>query len=130
MYRMDNTYVQKVKEWVSLDNHVLHGNEGIKHIKDNMQDIVDKKRELEVDIVDYIEKNKYEKLTLNIGDGTIKFGKKTSVPPISLKLVKIILEKYSNENPSEHLNITKIGDFLVDNLERKTSVYIRRELKI
>jgi hypothetical protein len=67
-------------------------------------------------------------LTVNITDGTIKFGKKTSQQPITLKLLKFLLDKYSEEEDS-NLDITKLYEFIADSLDKKTSFFMKREVK-
>ena len=132
---MDPSYIQKVKEWVVLDNAIMRGMEPvieskkvIKKLEEDIQPQVEKKREIEDSIVEYIQKNKYEKLTVNINDGTIKFGKKTAAPPLSLKLIKALLEKYAIENMDDNIDPSKIYDFMIDNFEKKTSYFIKRDI--
>jgi hypothetical protein len=132
---MDTEYITKVKKWVDYDNQILRTQEKVKvHIdaveknKEEIKPITEKKKEIEDEIVNYIESNKLEKLTVNITDGTIKFGKKTSQQPITLKLLKFLLDKYSEEEDS-NLDITKLYEFIADSLDKKTSFFMKREVK-
>ena len=55
---MDDQYVEKMKEWIELDN--VYGS-----LRQQMSDLADKKKELEDDILKYIEEN-------NLGDEGVK----------------------------------------------------------
>jgi mevalonate kinase len=132
---MDAQYINKVKQWVELDNKIIRTQEVTKpHIeaieqnKETIKPMLDKKKEIEDEIVQYIESNKLEKLTVNITDGAIKFGKKTSQQPITLKLLKSILDKYSEEEDCD-VDTAKLYDFILDNLDKKTSYFMKRDIK-
>lgn len=125
---METKYIDKVKQWVSLDNKITRGMDKIKVVKDDIQPIIDARKEIEDDILNYIQTNKYEKLTLNISDGTIKFGKKTTTTSLSLKLLKVLFEKYAEENPTDVFDADKLHEFLMENLEKKTNYYIKRDI--
>jgi hypothetical protein len=132
---MDAQYINKVKQWVELDNKIIRSQEVTKpHIeaieqnKETIKPMLDKKKEIEDEIVQYIESNKLEKLTVNITDGAIKFGKKTSQQPITLKLLKSILDKYSEEEDCD-VDTAKLYDFILDNLDKKTSYFMKRDIK-
>lgn len=130
---MDNEYINKVKKWVELDNNILRSQETIKpHLeaigknKEELQTILDEKKNIEDEIVQYIEKNKYDKLTVNITDGIIKFGKKTAQQPVTLKILKHLLDRYSEENNTD---LTELFEFITENLDKKTSYFMKREIK-
>lgn len=119
---MDFNYVKRVQEWVELDNQVLKN-------KEEMKTTLDRKKELEEDILDYVETNKLDSLCLNISDGTIKFGKRSSTQPLSIKLIRQTLEKYVQEKPSLRLDVNEVCDYIASNLEKKTATYLRRDIK-
>jgi len=117
---MDPRYVDKIQEWVRLDNQIIRA-------KDSTSDISQRKKELEEDIVEYISKQKLEALTISISDGTIKFSTQNSKAPLTLKSLKTILEKYSSDvTPIEVDDIIK---FIAGNIETKTKTFIRRDVK-
>jgi hypothetical protein len=118
---MDITYVKKVQEWVELDNKILKN-------KDEIKDTVEKKKDLEDDILQYIEENKFDNLSLSISDGNIKFAKKTNTQPLSIKTIKTILEKYKFEK-NVALDADDICAFVSSNLEKKSSVFMKRDIK-
>lgn len=118
---MDISYINKVREWVEIDNKILRS-------KDNIKEAVDKKKDLEEEILEYVEKNKLTELTLNISDGTIKFSKKVATQPLSIKTIKALMEKYKEEYNLD-IDVNDICTFISSNLEKKTSHFMKRDVK-
>lgn len=118
---MDINYMKKIQDWVKLDNTIMHNKEEI-HI------VSERKKELEDDITSYVEKNKLDNLTLNITDGFIKFSKRTTTQSLSIKVIKLLLDKYSTEY-NQNLNIDEICDYLTANLEKKQTISMKRDIK-
>ena len=118
---MDFTYVKRVQEWVELDNQVLRNKELIK-------DVTERKKQLEEDILEYVETNKLDSLCLNISDGTIKFGKRSSTQPLSIKYIRQTIEKYAEEK-SLAIDVNELCDYISSNLEKKTQTYLKRDIK-
>lgn len=117
---MDPEHIDKVKKWVTLDNKVQKSKEVIKTVQDD-------KKALEDEILDYVANNNCEKLVINISDGTIKFAKKTTQQSISIKYLKDILRKFSEEKQSiPHEELVK---YITDNLEKHTSLTMKRDIK-
>lgn len=117
---MDIAYVKKVQEWVECDNKILKSKEAIK-------EVVEKKKELEEEIIEYVEDNKYDKLTLNITDGAIKFSKRNTTQPLSMKVVRGILQSYCDKE--EHIDVSAIMKYISESLETKQKVCMNREIK-
>lgn len=117
---MDPTYVNKIQEWVRLDNQLLRA-------KEESAECVDKKRELEDEIIKFVTEKKLENLTINISDGAIKFPTTNTKAPLNIKTLKGLLEKYSQE--VAFVNTNELLKFINDNLETKSKVSIRRDLK-
>jgi len=117
---MDPRYVEKIQEWVKLDNQLLR-------VKDSTSDIQQKKKDLEEDILEFISKNKLEALTINISDGTIKFSSQNTKTPLNMKSLKTILDKYSSEECP--INVDEIIKYISNNLETKTRSFIKRDVK-
>lgn len=133
---MDPQYVQLVKEWVKLDNIILLNNTEAKVIKDNAKQIEErvnetneKKKNVEKQIIEYVQTNKLESMQLKISDGVITFSKKTTQKPLNQKFLKEVLEKYAEENPSEAINYNKIFEYVVSNIDKKVEYSINRNLK-
>ena len=116
---MDIGYIKKIQDWVQYDNRILKN-------KEDMKDVIDKKKELEEDILEYIEKNKYDKLTVNITDGNIKFSKRNTTQPLSMKTLRTIFEKYNNKGGD--LDITEIMKFISESLETKQKIHMQRDI--
>lgn len=117
---MDIQYIRKVQEWVEYDNKILKN-------KDEMKTIVEKKKELEDDILKFVEDNKYDKLVLNISDGNIKFSNRKVSQALSMKVLRGILEKYNIQE--ESINVEDIMQFISESLETKQKIHMVREFK-
>jgi hypothetical protein len=117
---MDTTYIDKMKDWIDLDNKTIE-------LKEKLNEIANKKKELEDDITKYIEDNNFEKITVDVDDGHLKFQKRNTTQTISLKYLKSTLLKYHEEK--EEINIDGIYDFLSSNLETKSKIYIKRDVR-
>ena len=118
---MDTEYVKKIQKWVEYDNVITK-------YKNDMKDYVDKKKELEDSILEYVEQNKYDKLTVNISDGNIKFSKRNTTQPLSMKTLRHILEKYATDS-KKSIDTNQLLDFIQESLETKTKIHMTREIK-
>jgi len=101
---MDPRYIEKIQEWVKLDNQLLREN-----------------------ILEFINQNKLEALTINISDGTIKFATQNSKSPLTIKSLKSILDKYNNE--VSPINVDDLVKYINANMETKSRTYIKRDVK-
>lgn len=119
---MDAIYVDKVKEWVELDNKVME-------LKTSINEVAEKKKELEEDIIDYVEKNQLENISLALSDGKLKFPKTTVKQSLSMKYLKTTLAKFSEDNPLANLDVDALCKYLVDNLETSSKVTIKRSVR-
>jgi hypothetical protein len=117
---MDPEHIDKIKQWVTLDNKVQKSKEAIKSVQDD-------KKALEEEILDYVASNNCDKLVINISDGTIKFAKKTTQQSISMKYLKDILRKFSEEKQSIPHDI--LLKYITDNLEKHISLTMKRDIK-
>ena len=120
-HQMDLEYFQKVQAWVGLDNRIITG-------KEELKPIMEQKAALETDILTYIEEKKFEDLTVNITDGTIKFGKKTVTQGLSGKVVKGMLDTYAQEKGIT-IDVDDFCNYMATNLEKKNSIYMKRNLR-
>lgn len=121
---MDIAYVKKVQEWVELDNILLKS-------KDDTRDVVDKRKVLEESILEYVEKNNFDNFDLTISDGKIKFAKKTNTQSLSTKTIKTLLTSYfaAPERANVVVDVDEICEYITSNLEKKTSIYMKRDIK-
>lgn len=141
---MDSTYVEKVRRWVALDNRVIRN-------KQEMASVLEERKELEDDILDYVETESLDGLTLSISDGSIKFAKRTSSSPLTLKSLRTILSGLFVEHDDEPSDaesearkrrvvqaLTSVGnedaiDAIVDhvaaNLTKKSVLTLKRDIR-
>ena len=121
---MDITYVKKVQEWVELDNIIMKS-------KEDTKDVVDRRKVLEESILEYVEKNNFDNFDLTISDGKIKFAKKTNVQSMSTKTIKNLLTSYfaAPERANIQVDVDEICEYITSNLEKKTSIYMKRDIK-
>ena len=117
---MDNEYVEKMKEWIELDNTYTS-------LRQQMNDLTDQKKLLEDDILKYVEDNNLEKVVVSISDGTLKFPKRSTQQAISLKFLKANLSKYNEEKSP--INVEEVYKFLISNLETKTKLSIKHDVR-
>jgi hypothetical protein len=114
---MDPSYVEKVQEWVTLDNQVLK-------YKQDIQTIIDKKREIETEILDYIKEQNLDGMSLTTSDGKIKFPKRQVTQSLSIKVLRELLDKYfKNESAVED-----VVKFVSANLDKKMQITMKREI--
>jgi hypothetical protein len=119
---MDPQYISKVQQWVEYDNALLKQ-------KESMKDVQDKKREVEEDIISYIEKNKYDNLQITITDGHIKFGKRKVTQQLSLRVLRSILESYNTQEKTHPIDVDHLLQHIQDSLEVKSKYIMTREIK-
>lgn len=117
---MDNHYVDKMKEWLDLDN--THG-----ALRQQINDLTDKKKDLEDEILKYIEDNDYEKVVVSVCDGTLKFPRRTVHQAISMKFLKHTLNKYNDEKAS--IDVEELVKYVSSNLETKSKLSIKRDVR-
>jgi len=119
---MDPKYIQKVQEWIKYDNV-------LQRIKQETTDAANKKKEVEEEILTYVQENNLQSLNINVSDGSIKFSTVNSKSPLTMKTLKSLLEKYSTEKKVV-INIDEIVKFINDNMESKAKSFIKRDIKI
>ena len=59
-------------------------------------------------------------------DGNIKFAAKNNTQGLSMKLLKTLLSEYSKRHPQ--LNTEDLVNFITNSLEKKTKMYIKRNI--
>jgi arginine decarboxylase-like protein len=116
---MELNYIKRVQDWVDTDNKLLK-------LKEDMKDPLEKKKQLEEEIITYVESNKLDSLCLNISDGTIKFSKRNQTQALSMRVIRTLLESYSE---NDRINVDEICDFITSNLEKKMIISMKRDIK-
>jgi hypothetical protein len=119
---MDKSYVQKIKQWVELDNM-------IEARKAKMKVHVDEKKELEDDILGYIDQKNLQNVQINIPDGNIKFTETTTTTGITLKSVKEGLNIFFEQSQVNNTPITAdaIYAFLLNSRQSKKKLLMKRQ---
>lgn len=118
---MDSHNIQRIQQWVMLDNKISAK-------KKSLDEIHEEKKSIEKEILDYILKNNYDGLHIKINDGVIKFRKRTQQQSMSQKFIKLMLEKYNDENTHDKINISKVYDHILNGLSKSHVYYIKREI--
>lgn len=116
---MEHQYVEKMTEWLELDNKAMK-------LKEQLQEVAEEKKGIEEEILKYVEDNGLDKITVNISDGSLKFPKRTTQQSISLKYLKTTLSKYSEQK--QGVDADELYKFLISNLETKTKMVIKRDI--
>ncbi len=118
---MEDAYVDKLKKWIELDNSIAQH-------KEDMSGFVEEKKQLEDDILEYIEKNNLDRVTVNVSDGTLKFPKRKIQQAFTMKYIKTTLQKYVQIEENNSIDVDSVYNFLVSNLETKNKTYIKRDI--
>lgn len=117
---MEDTYVDKLKQWIELDNSITE-------LKDELSVFVGRKKELEEEILQYVQEKSLDKVTIPTSDGALKFAKRKVPQAITMKYIKGTLEKYVQQEGDIGINIENICKFLASNLDTKSKTYIKRD---
>lgn len=121
MSAIDQDTINKVKQWVSLDNKIE-----LKKIR--LKDYADEKKALEEDIISYIEQNNKVNLQINTSDGYIDFSEQKSNQVMSLKYIKDTLDNFFANNTDKTPTAAAVFDHLLSNREQKTKVVMKRHI--
>lgn len=120
---MDETHISKLKQWIDLDDQTSE-------LKNSMNVLNEKKKELEDDIMRYVEEQNLEDVTITFGKRKLKFAKVNVKQTLSIKYIKTVLAKYNDELPTNNkLDIDDLCRYLVENLETTTKVCIKRPIR-
>lgn len=117
---MDTSVVKKVQRWVELDNKIE-----VKKAK--LKEYSDEKKDLEEDILTYIENYDKKNLQINTSDGHIHFVDQKNTQMLTIRFVKDNLAAFFASNPSV-VSADAIMDHLMKNREVKTKLTMRRHI--
>ena len=127
---MNIQYVQKVQDWVVLDNKVLDVKNRIKEIQETHKELFNQKDELEKEIVEYVNNSKLDAITIRTTDGNIKFSKKNTAQPLTLKLVKSLMVDFcKSQNPDTTAMCENLFTYMSENLEKKQKISMVRKIE-
>jgi len=119
---MDDAYVAKVRDWIELDNQSID-------LKTSLNKVNEGKKALEEDILEYVEKNELENVSLTLSDGKLKFPKNVVRQSLSMKYIKTSLTKYNTEHPSSAIDVDTVCKFLADNLDSSAKLGMKRYVR-
>lgn len=120
---MDSTYADKLKDWIELDNQALQ-------LKTSMTELNEKKKGLEEDILQYVEQNNLENITVCLTEGKLKFPKVSVKQSLSMKYLKAAFTKYNEGNTvNGQIDVDDLCKFLMENLETTSKVSIKRSAR-
>ena len=120
MASIDKETIDKIKQWVSLDNKIE-----LKKIR--LKEFTDERKALEEDIVGYVEQNNRINLQINTSDGYIDFAEQKSNQVMSLKYIKDALENFFASNHGK-VSASEVLEHLLSNREQKSKVVMRRHI--
>ena len=104
-----------IKDWVTIDNSIKTATETLKQMKTKRSEISDS-------ILDYVETENLNSTTININNGSLKFGTVKQSNGLTLTYVKSCLEQcISNED-----DVNSIMDVIKSSREVRVSSEIKR----
>ncbi|MBE29510.1 hypothetical protein CL646_05545 [bacterium] len=113
--RIMDEFQENIKKWVTMDNNIKTATEELKNMKIERSEISDT-------ILDFVETENLNSTTININNGTLKFGTVKQSNGLTLTYVKSCLEQcISNED-----DVNSIMDVIKSSREVKVSSEIKR----
>lgn len=113
--RIMDVFQENIKDWVTIDNSIKTATEELKQMKTKRSEISDT-------ILDFVEKENLNSTTININNGSLKFGTVKQSNSLTLTYVKSCLEQcISNED-----DVNSIMDVIKSSREVKVSSEIKR----
>ena len=113
--RIMDVFQENIKDWVTIDNSIKTATEELKQMKTKRSEISDT-------ILDFVETENLNSTTININNGSLKFGTVKQSNSLTLTYVKSCLEQcISNED-----DINSIMDVIKSSREVKVSSEIKR----
>lgn len=123
---MEDTMVQKVKKWVSLDNKVE-----VKKCK--LKLVADERREVEDEILEYVHDQDKTNLHIRISDGHIEFFENRTQQPMTIKFIKDMVHACfdahtENPDPAKELTAAGVIDYILSNRDTRKKLVMRRHM--
>jgi len=113
--RIMDVFQENIKDWVTIDNSIKSATEQLKLMKTKRSEISDT-------ILDFVETENLNSTTININNGSLKFGTVKQSNSLTLTYVKSCLEQcISNED-----DVNRIMDVIKSSREVKVSSEIKR----
>lgn len=118
---MDPATIKKVQRWVELDNKIE-----LKKMK--MKEYTDEKRELEEEILEYVQCNDKKNLQINTSDGHIQFSEQKTTQMLTFKYLKDALSSFFAGAPATPVDAGSLYDFISSNREVKQKLVMKRQI--
>lgn len=123
---MEDNMVQKVKKWVQLDNKIE-----IKKCK--LKLVADERREVEDEILEYVQDQDKSNLHIRISDGHIEFFENRTQQPMTIKFIKDMIHAYfdahtDNPDPAKELTAAGMIDYILSNRDTRKKLVMRRHM--
>ena len=113
--RIMDVFQENIKDWVTIDNSIKTATEELKQMKTKRSEISDT-------ILYFVETENLNSTTININNGSLKFGTVKQSNGLTLTYVKSCLEQcLSNED-----DVNSIMDVIKSSREVKVSSEIKR----
>lgn len=93
---MSDSFKNKIKQWVTLDNEIKVLSERIKEIKDERHDV-------NQDILIYVETNNLKTSTIQLSDGCLKFINNKSYTPLTFSFIEQCMKEIIPEKEVEQI---------------------------
>jgi hypothetical protein len=123
---MEDNMVQKVKKWVQLDNKIE-----VKKCK--LKLVADERREVEDEILEYVQDQDKSNLHIRISDGHIEFFENRTQQPMTIKFIKDMVHAYfdahtDNPDPAKELTAAGMIDYILSNRDTRKKLVMRRHM--
>ena len=104
---MSEKLTADIRSWVDIDN-------SIRQRREKLKGLVDRRNDIENDIVVYVQSHSLENMNVNVSDGNIRFTNKNTYQNISMKVLKELLNEYFMQHPHD-TNVDNICTFVAKN---------------
>ena len=109
------SFTENIKLWVKYDNEYKEQQENLKRLREQ-------RNTLENNIMEHINENNLKNATIQITDGTLKFGHAKVASPLTFKYI----EECLNDIISDKEQITNIINYIKQKRTYKNTENIRR----
>ena len=113
---MSEIFKERIKKWVSLDNQIRLINEQLKDLRDERSDI-------NKDIIMYVDTNKLSDSTIQLSDGSLKFGQYKNYTPLTFSFMEQCMKEIMPED-----NVCTIIQHIKDKRQSICNLNIKRNI--
>jgi hypothetical protein len=118
--------VLKVKKWVQLDN-------AIEVKKCKLKLVADERKDVEDEILEYVQDHEKTNLHIRISDGHIEFIENRTQQPMTIKFIKDMVHAYfdahaENPDPSKEMSAAGVIEYILSNRDTRKKLVMRRHV--